>query len=132
MKAVFSSPSVSKLHVISSTSLQCFTRISMKPSPSKLMLVGWPKLSQYSVEDAVDNSCCLSTSSKALSVASRVSIATRVSSAVSRARLKQLREGPYTHAEADRAAGMGSYIAAPKVEVETQPVEEDMDSELLT
>ncbi|KAF3844949.1 hypothetical protein F7725_008112 [Dissostichus mawsoni] len=44
------------------------------------------KLSQYSVEDAMDSSCCLSTSSKALSVASRVSIATRVSSAVSRAR----------------------------------------------
>lgn len=48
--------------------------------------ITWQKLSQYSVEDTVEISCCLSTSSKALSVASSVSIATRVSSAVSRAR----------------------------------------------
>ena len=43
-------------------------------------------------------------------------------------RLKELREEPYTQAEAERAAGMGSYIA-PKVgpKVQTQPVEEDMD-----
>ncbi|XP_034419042.1 zinc finger protein 593 [Cyclopterus lumpus] len=46
---------------------------------------------------------------------------------VHKRRLKQLREGPYTHAEADRAAGMGSYIPTPKVEVKTQTVEEDMD-----
>lgn len=46
----------------------------------------WQKLSQYSVEDSTEMSCCLRTSSKALNVASRVSIATRVSSAVSRAR----------------------------------------------
>lgn len=42
-------------------------------------------------------------------------------------RLKQLREEPYTQAEAERAAGMGSYIPAKTVEVHTQQVEEDMD-----
>ena len=42
-------------------------------------------------------------------------------------RLKKLREEPYTQAEADRAAGMGSYIPHKTVEVKTQPVEEDMD-----
>ncbi|CAL9686535.1 unnamed protein product [Knipowitschia caucasica] len=42
-------------------------------------------------------------------------------------RLKQLSEEPYTQAEAERAAGMGSYIAAKKVEVKTQPVEENME-----
>lgn len=43
-------------------------------------------------------------------------------------RLKKLREEPYTQAEAERAAGMGSYIP-PKtnIEVHTQQVEEDMD-----
>ncbi|CAB1432476.1 unnamed protein product [Pleuronectes platessa] len=44
-------------------------------------------------------------------------------------RLKKLRDEPYTQAEADRAAGMGSYIPHKKVEVKTQPVEEDMDEE---
>ncbi|AWP16414.1 Zinc finger protein 593 [Scophthalmus maximus] len=45
---------------------------------------------------------------------------------VHKRRLKQLREEPYTQAEADRAAGMGSYIAPKTVEVKTQSVEEDM------
>ena len=44
-------------------------------------------------------------------------------------RLKQLREEPYTQAEAERAAGMGSYIPPKTVEVKTQPLEEDMDWE---
>ena len=42
-------------------------------------------------------------------------------------RLKQLREEPYTQAEAERAAGMGSYIPPKTVKVHTQEVEEDMD-----
>lgn len=42
-------------------------------------------------------------------------------------RLKQLREEPYTQAEAERAAGMGSYIPPKIVEVKTQPIEEDMN-----
>lgn len=42
-------------------------------------------------------------------------------------RLKQLREEPYTQAEAERAAGMGSYIPPKTIEVHTQQVEEDMD-----
>lgn len=39
-------------------------------------------------------------------------------------RLKQLREAPYTQEEAERAAGMGSYIPPKKVEVQTQPLDE--------
>ncbi|XP_029981748.1 zinc finger protein 593 isoform X2 [Sphaeramia orbicularis] len=46
---------------------------------------------------------------------------------VHKKRLKQLREEPYTQAEAERAAGMGSYIPPKIIEVKTQPVEEDMD-----
>lgn len=42
-------------------------------------------------------------------------------------RLKQLKDEPYTQAEAERAAGMGSYIQPKKVEVHTQQVEEDME-----
>lgn len=42
-------------------------------------------------------------------------------------RLKQLREEPYTQEEAERAAGMGSYIPPKVVEVKTQPLEEDME-----
>ena len=42
-------------------------------------------------------------------------------------RLKQLREEPYTQAEAERAAGMGSYVPPKVVEVKTQPIEEDME-----
>ncbi|MBN3301942.1 zinc finger protein 593 [Amia ocellicauda] len=42
-------------------------------------------------------------------------------------RLKQLREEPYTQEEAERAAGMGSYIPHKAVEVQTQPVVEDMN-----
>ncbi|XP_072313619.1 zinc finger protein 593 [Eucyclogobius newberryi] len=42
-------------------------------------------------------------------------------------RLKQLSEEPYTQAEAERAAGMGSYIPHKKIEMKTQPVEENMD-----
>ncbi|XP_077476403.1 zinc finger protein 593 isoform X2 [Stigmatopora argus] len=45
---------------------------------------------------------------------------------VHKRRLKELREEPYTQAEAERAAGMGSYIPPKIVEVKTQPVEEDM------
>ncbi|XP_006008847.1 zinc finger protein 593 [Latimeria chalumnae] len=46
-------------------------------------------------------------------------------SKVHKRRLKQLREEPYTQAEAERAAGMGSYIPPKKVEVKTQPLQED-------
>lgn len=42
-------------------------------------------------------------------------------------RLKELREEPYTQAEAERAAGMGSYVPPKKVEVQTQQVEEVME-----
>lgn len=42
-------------------------------------------------------------------------------------RIKRLKEEPYTQAEADRAAGMGSYIPHKTVEVKTQEVEEKMD-----
>lgn len=47
-------------------------------------------------------------------------------------RLKQLREEPYTQEEAERAAGMGSYIPPKVVEVKTQPLEEDMEWKPLT
>ncbi|KAM3594233.1 uncharacterized protein V6R79_004613 [Siganus canaliculatus] len=46
---------------------------------------------------------------------------------VHKKRLKQLREEPYTQAEAERAAGMGSYIPPKIVEVKTQAVEEEME-----
>lgn len=39
-------------------------------------------------------------------------------------RLKQLSEEPYTQEEAERAAGMGSYIPPKKIEVHTQPLDE--------
>lgn len=42
-------------------------------------------------------------------------------------RLKQLREEPYTQEEAERAAGMGSYIPPKTIEVKTQSMEEDME-----
>ncbi|XP_010877919.1 zinc finger protein 593 [Esox lucius] len=42
-------------------------------------------------------------------------------------RIKLLKDEPYSQAEADRAAGMGSYIPHKTVEVKTQPIEEDMD-----
>ncbi|PKK17478.1 hypothetical protein A306_00000436 [Columba livia] len=45
-------------------------------------------------------------------------------SKVHKKRLKQLREAPYTQEEAERAAGMGSYIPPKKVEVQTQPLDE--------
>jgi len=45
---------------------------------------------------------------------------------VHKKRLKKLREEPYTQAEAERAAGMGSYITPKTLEVQTQPVEEEM------
>ncbi|ETE58502.1 Zinc finger protein [Ophiophagus hannah] len=38
--------------------------------------------------------------------------------------LKQLSEEPYTQEEAERAAGMGSYIPPKKIEVHTQPLDE--------
>uniref|UniRef100_A0A4W5M7I6 Zinc finger protein 593 n=1 Tax=Hucho hucho TaxID=62062 RepID=A0A4W5M7I6_9TELE len=46
---------------------------------------------------------------------------------VHKKRIKLLKEEPYTQAEADRAAGMGSYIPHKTVEVKTQEVEEKMD-----
>uniref|UniRef100_UPI00398F7047 zinc finger protein 593 n=1 Tax=Pristiophorus japonicus TaxID=55135 RepID=UPI00398F7047 len=45
---------------------------------------------------------------------------------VHKRRLKQLSEAPYTQEEADRAAGMGSYLPAKKFKVETQTMEEEM------
>lgn len=39
-------------------------------------------------------------------------------------RLKQLSEEPYTQEEAERAAGMGSYIPPKKIEVHTQALDE--------
>ncbi|KAM8976096.1 zinc finger protein 593 [Pelodytes ibericus] len=42
---------------------------------------------------------------------------------VHKRRIKKLKDEPYTQAEAERAAGMGSYIAPKKVEVQTQDVE---------
>ncbi|XP_056413438.1 zinc finger protein 593 [Hyla sarda] len=41
---------------------------------------------------------------------------------VHKRRLKQLKEEPYTQEEAERAAGMGSYKAPKKIEVQTQEV----------
>ncbi|XP_034976628.1 zinc finger protein 593 [Zootoca vivipara] len=49
-------------------------------------------------------------------------------SKVHKKRLKQLSEEPYTQEEAERAAGMGSYIPPKKVEVHTQPLEEMEES----
>ncbi|KAM9432700.1 zinc finger protein 593 isoform 1-T3 [Salvelinus alpinus] len=46
---------------------------------------------------------------------------------VHKKRIKLLKDEPYTQAEADRAAGMGSYIPHKTVEVKTQEVEEKMD-----
>ncbi|XP_066494779.1 zinc finger protein 593 [Tiliqua scincoides] len=43
-------------------------------------------------------------------------------------RLKQLSEEPYTQEEAERAAGMGSYIPPKKVEVCMQPLDEMEES----
>ncbi|XP_063810818.1 zinc finger protein 593 isoform X2 [Pseudophryne corroboree] len=37
-------------------------------------------------------------------------------------RLKQLKEEPYTQEEAERAAGMGSYIPPKQIEIQTQDV----------
>ncbi|XP_023690450.1 zinc finger protein 593 [Paramormyrops kingsleyae] len=45
---------------------------------------------------------------------------------VHKKRLKELRVEPYTQAEAERAAGMGSYVPPQSVHVQTQPVEEEM------
>ncbi|XP_067316630.1 zinc finger protein 593 [Anolis sagrei] len=49
-------------------------------------------------------------------------------SKVHKKRLKELSEEPYTQEEAERAAGMGSYIPPKKVEVHTQPLEEMEES----
>uniref|UniRef100_A0A8D0B0M6 Zinc finger protein 593 n=1 Tax=Salvator merianae TaxID=96440 RepID=A0A8D0B0M6_SALMN len=49
-------------------------------------------------------------------------------SKVHKKRLKQLSEEPYTQEEAERAAGMGSYVLPKKIEVHTQPVEEMEES----
>ncbi|XP_053562939.1 zinc finger protein 593 [Bombina bombina] len=42
---------------------------------------------------------------------------------VHKRRLKHLRDEPYTQEEAERAAGMGSFIAPKKIEVKTQDVQ---------
>ncbi|XP_005090598.1 zinc finger protein 593 [Aplysia californica] len=44
-------------------------------------------------------------------------------------RLKALETEPYTQEEADRAAGMGSYIAPRKLEVQKQETNDDSDEE---
>ncbi|XP_019403555.1 PREDICTED: zinc finger protein 593 [Crocodylus porosus] len=49
-------------------------------------------------------------------------------SKVHKRRLKELREEPYTQEEAERAAGMGSYIPPKKIEVQTQPLEMEVSS----
>ncbi|CAM4687312.1 unnamed protein product [Caretta caretta] len=49
-------------------------------------------------------------------------------SKVHKRRLKQLSEEPYTQQEAERAAGMGSYIPPKKTEVQTQPLEMEESS----
>ncbi|XP_003227414.1 zinc finger protein 593 [Anolis carolinensis] len=49
-------------------------------------------------------------------------------SKVHKKRLKELSEEPYTQEEAERAAGMGSYVPPKKVEVHTQPLEEMEES----
>lgn len=46
-------------------------------------------------------------------------------------RIKALQKEPYTQEEADRAAGMGSYIKPKRIAVETQSIKEDMDTEHL-
>ena len=40
--------------------------------------------------------------------------------------MKALETEPYTQAEANRAAGMGSYVAPGKIKVATQSAKEDM------
>ncbi|KAM4698985.1 zinc finger protein 593 [Discoglossus pictus] len=42
---------------------------------------------------------------------------------VHKRRLKQLKDEPYTQEEAERAAGMGSYIAPKQIAVQTQEVD---------
>ena len=42
-------------------------------------------------------------------------------------RLKALRIEPYTQAEAERAAGMGSYVAPKSIVIKTQSVKDPMD-----
>ena len=44
-------------------------------------------------------------------------------------RLKALETEPYTQAEADRAAGIGSYVAPKKRKMETQSHTEDMKTD---
>lgn len=56
-------------------------------------LATWQKLSQYSVDDISEMSCCLSVASSALKVVSKHSMATRVSSAVLEGRLLQSGSG---------------------------------------
>jgi hypothetical protein len=40
--------------------------------------------------------------------------------------MKALETEPYSHAEAARAAGMGSFVAPKKFEIRTQPVKEEV------
>ncbi len=42
--------------------------------------------------------------------------------------MKALETEPFTQAEADRAAGMGSYVAPKKFEIKTQPSKEALAS----
>ena len=46
---------------------------------------------------------------------------------ISKNRLKNLETGPYTQAEAERAGGMGSYVAPKTVKVKTQLDKNQMD-----
>ncbi|XP_046871416.1 zinc finger protein 593 [Hypomesus transpacificus] len=48
---------------------------------------------------------------------------------VHKRRLKKLRDEPYSQAEAERAAGMGSYVPHKVMEVKTQPIEEEMKTD---
>jgi hypothetical protein len=40
--------------------------------------------------------------------------------------MKALETEPYSHAEAQRAAGMGSYVAPKKFEIKTQPSKDEV------
>ncbi len=42
--------------------------------------------------------------------------------------MKKLEDEPYTQAEAERAAGMGNYVAPKKAKVTTQDLPETMDT----
>ncbi|KAK6170154.1 hypothetical protein SNE40_018619 [Patella caerulea] len=56
---------------------------------------------------------------------SNVALKNHFRSKLHKKRLKELSIEPYTQAEAERAAGMGSYVAPKLLEVKTQPDKED-------